>query len=191
MKVIPTDYDGFRFRSRLEARWAVFFDVAGIDFLYESEGVIVPSTVVKGWTKDRVQYLPDFYLPDYGLWVECKAQWSPPEAAKAFNAAAHLSANGADVLLAPDIFRQPRGGARLPWLLRLEDGDLTAHPWPPPPGSLPVELVASSTDPTVFQDAPDLLRGFKHDEPAPDWFRSAARAAQRARFEFGEAPTRP
>lgn len=190
MKVIPTDYDGFRFRSRLEARWAVFFDVAGIDFLYESEGVIVPSTVVQGWTKDRVQYLPDFFLPDHNLWVECKAQWSPPEAAKAFNAAAHLSSNGADVLLAPDIFRQPRGGSRLPWVLHHEDGELTATPWPHLEEFF-VELVASSSDPTVFQDAPDLLRGFRHDEPAPDWFRSAASAAQRARFEFGETPARP
>ncbi len=30
IKPIETYYDGYRFRSRLEARWAVFFKVAGI-----------------------------------------------------------------------------------------------------------------------------------------------------------------
>ena len=30
VKPIETQYHGYRFRSRLEARWAVFFDVMGI-----------------------------------------------------------------------------------------------------------------------------------------------------------------
>ncbi len=39
MKAIETVYRGYRFRSRLEARWAVFFDEAGIDWRYEHEGI--------------------------------------------------------------------------------------------------------------------------------------------------------
>ena len=31
-KAIETKYKGFRFRSRLEARWAVFFDALGIEW---------------------------------------------------------------------------------------------------------------------------------------------------------------
>jgi len=35
---IPTRYAGCHFRSRLEARWAVFFDHMRIDWVYEPEG---------------------------------------------------------------------------------------------------------------------------------------------------------
>lgn len=38
IKPNETQYKGYCFRSRLEARWAVFFDKLGIDFVYESEG---------------------------------------------------------------------------------------------------------------------------------------------------------
>lgn len=36
--VIPTMYKGINFRSRLEARWAVFFDTLGIEWEYEPQG---------------------------------------------------------------------------------------------------------------------------------------------------------
>lgn len=62
LKPIETVYKGYRFRSRLEARWAVFFDAAEIPFEYEPEGFDLPS----GW------YLPDFYLPEEKLYVEIK-----------------------------------------------------------------------------------------------------------------------
>jgi hypothetical protein len=61
MKAIETQYAGCRFRSRLEARWAVFFDHLGVKWEYEPEG----------FDLDGVWYLPDFYLPDHG-WVEVK-----------------------------------------------------------------------------------------------------------------------
>lgn len=61
---IQTSYSGYRFRSRLEARWAVFFDVLGVRWEYEPEGYRLPS----GW------YLPDFFLPDLGWWVEVKRE---------------------------------------------------------------------------------------------------------------------
>ena len=38
IKAIETIYNGYRFRSRLEARWAVFFDEIGIKYEYEKEG---------------------------------------------------------------------------------------------------------------------------------------------------------
>lgn len=61
---IETQYAGCRFRSRLEARWAVFFDRLGIRWEYEPQGFAGP-----GW-----RYLPDFYLPQIngGLWFEVK-----------------------------------------------------------------------------------------------------------------------
>ncbi len=62
IKPIETIYNGYKFRSRLEARWAVFFDTLDVKYEYEKEGFDI----------DGVWYLPDFYLPDYSCWVEIK-----------------------------------------------------------------------------------------------------------------------
>ena len=60
---IETKYKGYRFRSRLEARWAVFFDVLGIEWEYEAEGYQLG---------DGKKYLPDFYLDRLDCFVEVK-----------------------------------------------------------------------------------------------------------------------
>ena len=49
---IETVYKGYRFRSRLEAKWAYFFDQIGVKYQYEVEGYELPGT----------RYLPDFLL---------------------------------------------------------------------------------------------------------------------------------
>ena len=38
VKPIETEYDGHSFRSRVEARWAVFFNTIGLEYEYEIEG---------------------------------------------------------------------------------------------------------------------------------------------------------
>jgi hypothetical protein len=65
IRPIETRYAGCRFRSRLEARWAVFFDTLGVRWEYEPEGFELDNG-------DR--YLPDFWLPDIETWFEVKAQ---------------------------------------------------------------------------------------------------------------------
>ena len=45
LRPIDTEYKGYRFRSRLEARWAVFFDAMEVQFDYEPEGFQVGSSV--------------------------------------------------------------------------------------------------------------------------------------------------
>lgn len=65
MKVIPTTYKGYRFRSRLEARWAVFFSALNTPWEYEREGFDLRAAG---------RYLPDFWLPEAGLWLEIKGQ---------------------------------------------------------------------------------------------------------------------
>ena len=66
LKPIETHYAGCRFRSRIEARWAVFFDQVDIPWAYESQGFALPSG----------PYLPDFLLwPEYPTvsgWFEVK-----------------------------------------------------------------------------------------------------------------------
>ena len=59
---IETVYNGLRFRSRLEARWAVFFDAANIKYEYEPDG----------FEFNGEKYLPDFYLPEHEAYIEVK-----------------------------------------------------------------------------------------------------------------------
>lgn len=53
--VKPTWYNGVFFRSRLEARWAVFFDALGISWRYEPEKYETPHG----------PYIPDFEIDLY------------------------------------------------------------------------------------------------------------------------------
>jgi hypothetical protein len=80
---IPTEYSGILFRSRLEARWAVFFTNLGLTWMYEPQKL----TLFNG-----VRYIPDFYLPDIaitpsnsdsGAWIEIKPETSFIEEHKA------------------------------------------------------------------------------------------------------------
>lgn len=74
IKAIETHYKGYRFRSRLEARWAVYFDALGLKWEYELEGFELPSG----------RYLPDFWLPQVKSWAEVKpVELSEKEIAKA------------------------------------------------------------------------------------------------------------
>ena len=82
MKAIETVYGGYRFRSRLEAKWAVFFDACGASWEYEPEGFDLDNGLC---------YLPDFLLHDIGvrgndkridLWVEVKGVMAQRDAIK-------------------------------------------------------------------------------------------------------------
>ena len=66
IKAIETIYKGYRFRSRNEARWGVFFDAIGLPWDYE----------IEGFEGDGFKYLPDFYLPSLNIWVEIKLEQS-------------------------------------------------------------------------------------------------------------------
>ena len=52
INAILTKYNGYTFRSRQEARWAVFFDYLGVEYEYEKEGFDLPC---------------GYYLPDFGF----------------------------------------------------------------------------------------------------------------------------
>lgn len=63
MKAIETIYNGYRFRSRLEAKWAIFFDELKIKYQYELEGYELPN---------GMRYLPDFYIESMDVFVKIK-----------------------------------------------------------------------------------------------------------------------
>jgi hypothetical protein len=92
IKAIETRYAGCRFRSRLEARWAVLFNHLGIVWEYEPQGFeLSPLTaeqtagveqdhgdVPKDAGKHLGYYLPDFRLPQQNAWFEVKGA-EPPD----------------------------------------------------------------------------------------------------------------
>jgi hypothetical protein len=62
VRAIETIYQGYKFRSRLEARYAVLFDALHFDWSYEPEGFELDSGL----------YLPDFRVDDIPFWLEVK-----------------------------------------------------------------------------------------------------------------------
>lgn len=66
MKAIETKYKDILFRSKLEARWAVFYDTLLIPWQYE------PETYDLG---NGVLYCPDFWLPKQKCYIEIKGDF--------------------------------------------------------------------------------------------------------------------
>jgi hypothetical protein len=98
IKPIETEYHGYRMRSRLEARWAIFFDAVGIAWDYELDGYPIPAG----------NYLPDFWLSTVSMWAEVKPkQFTKQERAKASQLA---TSTGYPVLMligTPDVKAYP------------------------------------------------------------------------------------
>ncbi len=98
LRPIQTAYNGRLFRSRLEARWAVFFDVCRVRYEYEPEGYRLSNGQL---------YLPDFLLHDVtfnhscycegqDLYVEVKGCMTPEDEQKilCFSGVDHVFSNG-------------------------------------------------------------------------------------------------
>jgi hypothetical protein len=171
-KPIETRYNGYRFRSRLEARWAVFFDALGLAYEYEPQGFVL---------FDGTPYLPDFHLPALGMYAEVKpVVGDDPSAPGGWMwKAAAFARSGKPMLLlvgVPDVvwYSAYLPSDRRPWLaVECVDFGKSAdigRPW-----------YAFTGD--VFPTH-DLLT-----QIAGDPFGRAVDAARGARFEHGETPT--
>jgi hypothetical protein len=170
IKAIETCYKGYRFRSRLEARWAVFFDALGIAWEYEKEGYDLGEA---GW------YLPDFFVPypyqesypNAGYWFEVKGgKPSEDELAKARALAAHTKHTTYVVWGAPgehEHFWAHRGRG-CGWSEGIAFANL------PSPAAFSLLAVVSRWD-------------HPGDRPLFDFHRALV-AARSARFEHGESP---
>jgi hypothetical protein len=73
IRALPTEYNGITYRSRLEARWSVFFDALNVGQCYEEEGYELPNGQF---------YLPDFFIPKWNTYLEVKHVASPDERTK-------------------------------------------------------------------------------------------------------------
>jgi len=71
-KVHQVRYDGQRYRSKTEARYAHIFDALDIAYAYEPEVVALPTQ------NAAVKYLPDFWLRDQKCWLEIKNRGKEP-----------------------------------------------------------------------------------------------------------------
>lgn len=87
---IPTTYNGTKYRSRTEARWAVFFEELSLTVRYEEEIITFD---------DDSKYLPDFYIEEFDCYFEVKGNDDALVIEEAHKAK-RLSEMGKDVLLA-------------------------------------------------------------------------------------------
>lgn len=115
IRPIETTYNGIRFRSRLEARWAIFMDALSIKWEYEPEG----------FTDGNLSYLPDFWLPELKCYFEVKPNSPSDEEGRKANL---VTDSGKDLYFA--IGRPMRredtshGGSLVPW-----GGDVGDEKW--------------------------------------------------------------
>lgn len=166
IKAIETHYKGYRFRSRLEARWAVFFDALGIRWEYEKEGFSLPSG----------PYLPDFWLPEFEVWAEVKA----------------ADFTYQEIILCDQLVES----IRFPCVLLVGSPDLTAYSYIKKIDSTETHWAKCLVDrfgpnEQYFKGKPRFLEfydsGSGYQRFSEEYHR-AVTAARSARFEHGELP---
>ena len=193
IKPIETIYNGYRFRSRLEARWAVFFDALGVPYEYEPEGFDLGN---------GLYYLPDFRVKCYGtrtgfpdrpafdLWIEVKGKMTEKDAEKLkkFSYVEIIHEYGIDEVVRNPILvvsDMPNGTNILCYEdkfdefdtpvfnYRLIDGDyFGAYP-----SAINGKFILMGADSNYMSDDAIKNAGFAYEK------------AKQARFEHGETPT--
>lgn len=189
IKAIDTRYKGYKFRSRLEARFAVFLDALNVDWDYEIEGFDLPHTG---------KYLPDFFLPNGGIpehytgpmWIEVKATRPTVEEVNKLRELAVTTQvpgaffRGASPPNVPNTFKgylDPiYDGCGIPVL---DDHQIPLDFFAPAPKNLPASFWEDKNNRDLLYDWYTRVWG----EMPINTLRIAAKAALAARFEFGES----
>ena len=171
---VATVYRGIRFRSRLEARWAVFLTEAGIEFEYERR--IIRSVREPG-------YVPDFWLPGPRQYAEVKGFLYDEGFDRIMNIASVT-----DLVI---FGRLPGWFGPDSWPIHLHrhgpvgKRELYAFPWIPEPGC-PARvraIPAGDISPEL------LLAGFP--VVCPEWAEEPLSSARRYRFPATAGPRDP
>lgn len=204
-KAIETVYRGYRFRSRLEARWAVFFDALSVPFEYEKEGFVLD---------DDTYYLPDFWLPTLKMWFEVKGELTLAEQVLPEDSGLFLRQHE-KLYSCPELDLMRRFRSSQPWPVALSAGQPVDHRiwffgwdmsyssageyedrnavWCYSNGQVTLKVNITSHDREIYSDClyGDVL---KHFTDARDHgyvlgpVDNALRLARQARFEHGEKP---
>ena len=197
IKPIETFYNGYRFRSRLEARWAVFFDALGVKYEYEPEGFDLG---------DGIYYLPDFRVQCYGtrgncgnnpfdLYIEVKGKMRPEDEEK-------IVRFGKKTWYNQELMKMESSGYSLLVVCDIpspDDYDAYAedlHSYTPIDGTDIYPWNYERIDGDHFAAYPAVYRGcFYLDGDDSNYqtmdlhvIRKAFKAARQARFEHGETP---
>lgn len=123
-RAIETRYAGCRFRSRLEARWAVVLDTLGVPWEYEAQGFMCDYRLSLS-SQDPYPYLPDFWLPREKCFLEVKGSLTREEHLGVMDRAADLcDRTDTRLILAGPI---PREGTP-PVAMHMRKGCLLASP---------------------------------------------------------------
>lgn len=182
MKAIETRYAGHRFRSRLEARYAVFFDQLGIRWQYEPQGFEFAGR----------KYLPDFLLPDTETWVEVKGDEATLDYELMESFAYALPRGARVVLLGPLPDAKAPGDWDWAWQALcsyyVDEGDRVVFgEWVGFGPGEPVVLTETSSS-TPFDDGREGWLTPTENMTGP-CAAAAYDAARQARFEHGETRT--
>lgn len=168
LKPIETTYNGYRFRSRLEARWACFLDALALPYAYEAEG----------YDLDGLWYLPDFWLPTLNCWVEIKGQ--KPNSEEIKKALLLAQAAGRPVVLfAGEIDPRIVGG------IATNSYYPDAYAWGSCAKCNYVDIIDVNAFKAVHCPLCEAVRLFRFSSPL---LRKAYDVARSARFEHGEQP---
>jgi hypothetical protein len=103
-----THYAGYHFRTRLEARWAVFFDALGADWEYEPQAFelrpLPAAEDRRAEPEDDLhlgRHLPSFWLPGQKAWFDAIRQEPEKEALLRLTRFAALADDRAFVAVGP------------------------------------------------------------------------------------------
>ncbi len=184
IRAIQTLYDGIWFRSRLEARWAVFFNALQVPYEYEPEGSDL-GVALGG-------YLIDFWLPEQGVWVEIKPNRPTESERRKAHALAVSSGSRVCVFMGRE-FRlttpHPRLGVVGTWAERFPGVSSS-----PIEGENPAEWVEcpkcgpTITGPSDYAYGLECKRCGSHMRRDTPRLLAAYAAARSARFEHGDRP---
>jgi hypothetical protein len=170
LKAIETSYNGYAFRSRIEARFAVFFDACNLEYEYEKEGFDLSC----GY------YLPDFWMPTLGCWIEIKGQAPADEEVR--KAKALAQAGERPVLIFHKLEAGAKGGFAHPQINRFYPNtyafaqcDRCTH----------IDVIDTDAARRVHCPLCATVRSFRFTSPT---LRRAYEVARSARFEHGATP---
>jgi hypothetical protein len=200
---IQTWYRGCKFRSRLEARWAVFLDALRVRWTYE----------LQGFNLDGRPYLPDFWVsirpefqrsypqgspPERGFWVEIKPVDPLPGESIRAGKVEVTDALPAEMRLC-GLLARDTGHCVYLVAGNVGDGEFTSYKWHPKHCA---DFFFIDRSPSYTVKCLDLITFNKFifylmmecvdrgDEPRVPTSRlwNAFQAARSARFEHGESP---
>jgi len=186
LPAIETEYNDCRFRSRIEARWAVFMSSLGITYWYEYQDYLL----------DGVRYLPDFWLPKLECYLEVKGA-EPTEEERRLARLLALYSHKPVYIVAGNVGLPTQADGYTSWKFA-EEGQEQDHWWCecqicgaiglyrlPSLDHFPCACISAIPEKLSPEFFVELVGTYRCNSPR---LVEAFRSARQARFEHGESP---